>query len=233
MKFKSSTKQLTLLALTTLALTASSPSWAATVSFVSTNPIGSPDLLTDFSSLPVTNISGAARNLDGFTIQQINGDPGNSIFTFITMAPPPNSPLSGSADGKIWYPAGGDFGYTKLTLTSGDNFGDVGLFVGSAVSTSFLAYQLLDNGLNVGSGVLSGNTGKFHWLSIAGGGFDTIYLKDGGTNNINFITPNKNYLALDKVLVDQPTIVPVPGAVWLMGSGLLGLLSLKRRGLAG
>jgi hypothetical protein len=28
-------------------------------------------------------------------------------------------------------------------------------------------------------------------------------------------------------------VVPVPGAVWLMGSGLLGLLASKRRGHAG
>jgi hypothetical protein len=31
----------------------------------------------------------------------------------------------------------------------------------------------------------------------------------------------------------EVSAVPVPGAVWLMGSGLLGLLSLKRRGHAG
>jgi hypothetical protein len=31
----------------------------------------------------------------------------------------------------------------------------------------------------------------------------------------------------------QVAAVPVPGAVWLMGSGILGLLSLKRRGHAG
>jgi hypothetical protein len=31
----------------------------------------------------------------------------------------------------------------------------------------------------------------------------------------------------------QVSAVPVPGAVWLMGSGLLGLLNLKRRGHAG
>jgi len=31
----------------------------------------------------------------------------------------------------------------------------------------------------------------------------------------------------------QVTAVPVPGAMWLMGSGLLGLLGLKRRGHAG
>jgi hypothetical protein len=31
----------------------------------------------------------------------------------------------------------------------------------------------------------------------------------------------------------QVSAVPVPGAVWLMGTGLLGLLGLKRRGHAG
>jgi hypothetical protein len=235
MKFKSSTKQLTMIALTTVALTASSPSWSATVSFVSANPISNPDSIIDFTSLPDTNVSGSPKNFGGLTIEQVQGDPGNSIYTTIPAFPATTqaSVFFGNVDRKIWYPAGGDLGYTKITLTHGDEFGDMGLFVSSGGAYPYLAYQLLNDGFSVGSGVLSGHVGRFHWLSILGGGFDTLYLKDGLNNTISFTASHLNALALDTILVDQPTAVPVPGAVWLMGSGLLGLLRLKRRPFKG
>ncbi len=205
------------------------------MSFVNTNPISNPDFITEFASLPVTQIPGSPKSLDGFTIEQVNGAPGNSIMTTVAnfASMPSYFTFSGTTDGKIWYPSAGDYGYTKITLTNGDDFGDMGLFVSSAGGLPYLAYQLFDNGLSVGFGLLGGGVGQFHWLSIAGGGFDTLYLRNGFNNAINFNAPSYNTLALDRILVDQPTVVPVPGAVWLMGSGLLGLLSLKRRGHAG
>ena len=57
-------------------------------------------------------------------------------------------------------------------------------------------------------------------------GFDT----DVGTQN----GYNKYHLSFAwAVSPGQVSAVPVPGAVWLMGTGLLGLLGLKRRGHAG
>jgi hypothetical protein len=53
--------------------------------------------------------------------------------------------------------------------------------------------------------------------------------------SIGFQDPNTKYYPLYAWAVSpgQMAAVPVPGAVWLMGSGLLGLLGLKRRSHAG
>ncbi|WP_426991129.1 PEP-CTERM sorting domain-containing protein [Methylomonas sp. CM2] len=40
------------------------------------------------------------------------------------------------------------------------------------------------------------------------------------------------HLSINPDVTSTPA-VPVPGAVWLFGTGLLGLLGLKRRGRAG
>jgi hypothetical protein len=56
------------------------------------------------------------------------------------------------------------------------------------------------------------------------------FLTSGGTQHLS--AKLYHYYAW-AVSPGQVPAVPVPGAVWLMGSGLLGLLSLKRRGHAG
>jgi len=154
-------------------------------------------------------------------MQQVNGDP-NDLWT--TYNP-------GGGDGKGWYPNGGDFGYTQIALQSGQNFDSASLFVGSGNgSFSFLAYELLDNSTSVASGVLSGHTTPFQWLSITGGGFDTIRLRDGGASSISFLDGNANALAFDKInaTVGQ-TSQPVPEPFTIIGTLIGGTAALRIR----
>jgi hypothetical protein len=49
------------------------------------------------------------------------------------------------------------------------------------------------------------------------------------TNNISYFTLTDNYIGITNLTVGQANAVPIPGAVWLFGSGLLGLVGLKRK----
>lgn len=210
----------TLAAVALFALTLGSAQ-AVTVSFVGSNPLTSPTYSTEFDSL-AQMIESAPQTLDGFVFDQPFGDP-NDIWT--TYNP-------GGGNGKGWYPDGGDFGYTQITLASNANFGDVSLFVGSGNSGHFyLAYDLLDNGNSVASGVLSGHSTPFHWLSITGGGFDTIRLRDGASSTLSVGDGSHNALAFDQVNAGTSTnSVPDGGAsLLLLGFGLAGLAALRRR----
>lgn len=60
---------------------------------------------------------------DGITVQQINGDAGNDIWVAYN-----GSHQEGQ---RSWYPNGGDHGYTQISLSSGLNFEDVGMRIGS------------------------------------------------------------------------------------------------------
>jgi hypothetical protein len=156
---------------------------------------------------------------DGFSIQQVNGQL-NDLWT--TYNP-------GGGDGKGWYPNGGDFGYTQIALQSGQDFESASLFVGSG-SFIFLAYELLNNSTSVASGTLSGHTRPFQWLSITGGGFDTIRLRDGGVSSISVLDGNDNSLAFDKINATvQQTAQPVPEPFTIVGTLIGGTAALRMR----
>jgi hypothetical protein len=159
---------------------------------------------------------------DGFSMQQVNGRP-NGIWTTYN---------SGGGDGKGWYPNGGDFGYTQISLQNGQTFDSASLFVGSGFGTGsfFLAYELLNNSTSVASGVLSGHTIPFQWLSITGGGFDTIRLRDGYVSSISFLDGNPNALAFDKInaTVEQ-TAQSVPEPFTIIGTLIGGTAALRMR----
>lgn len=192
---------------------------AVTVSFVGANPVGSPDASTEFNGLLPT-LTSAPQTVDDFIFAQPFGDGGTDIWT--TFNP-------GGGNGKGWYPNGGDSGYTEITLTAGGNFGDVALFVGSGNGGhGFLAYDILSGGTSVAAGVLSGHTFGFHWLSIAGGGFDKIRLRDGNNAGISVGDGSHNALAFDKVYAT--TDVPEGStSLLLLGLGLAALVAVRRR----
>ena len=200
--------------------------YAATIQFDSSNSVTNPDFSTTFDAFSATEYVAAPQSFDGFTFNQVNS--ASRIWTRYNPG--------GSGDGRSWYPDGGDFGYTEISLTSGENFGDVSLHVGTGNATNdYLAYELLDDNVVIQSGGLSGHTTQlwsYHWLTISGGGFDTIRLRDSAEIGVDVGSGGKNALAFDSVYVTT-SAVPLPSSLALFaasGAFLFGFRRLGKRG---
>jgi hypothetical protein len=155
----------------------------------------------------------------GITVEQIGGDAGNDIW--VGYQP------GGGEGAFVWYPDGGDFGYTRITLTGGADFANVGFLVASGYfSGGNGAYQLLNNGSPVASGTFTNNA-FFSYLGFAGGGFDTILLRDS-LSTVGFGDGSANALALDSIEISA---VPEPTSTALLALGLaaVGVAARRRR----
>ncbi|BBO68366.1 hypothetical protein DSCA_22960 [Desulfosarcina alkanivorans] len=86
------------------------------------------------------------------------------------------------------------------------------------------------------AGLLTGGYGMASLASLAIDGQVDIYLYqyDGNTLNTGFDAAT-DYAAMvsifdnGDVVLNAPSAVPVPAAVWLLGSGLLGLIGIRRK----
>ena len=165
---------------------------------------------------------------DIIQVEQVNGDPGNDIYTGILG-------WTGFEGNRGWYANGGDFGYTEITLEGGLEFQNVGLNYGSGyIHPIEILYELLDNG----SVVLSGSEpltscygcgSNVNYLGFSGGGFDTIRLRDT-TGGLGVSVTDGTYqaLALDSIETESQT-VPEPATLALFGAGLAGLGTFRLR----
>jgi hypothetical protein len=163
---------------------------------------------------------------DGVRVRQIAGD--GAIWLG-----------SGFGNGnRSWYPDGGDDGWTRITLDSGNNFDAVSFFGGSGWITppQTLYFELADDDVVVLSGTL-GATFFGSWFGFAGGDFDEVRIRASQ----GFVTglldcpsggpgPNNgcNAAWLDDIRVgaaDITTPVPVPSTLGLL---VFALAFLKR-----
>lgn len=153
----------------------------------------------------------------GISVQQVSGDGGNDIW--VTYLP------AGTQDAHAWYPDGGDHGYTKITMTDGSDFLDVGFGVGSGGGASLVFFELYDNGGLVlsGSSPMAGN-----YLGFSGGGFDTILLTDNCCGAVDVTGGVLQALVVDSIETAGGT-VPEPESLALFGIGFLGLAISRRR----
>ena len=194
---------------------------ATAIQFEPANTVTAAGFSTTFASLPMTSSLSGLQSVDGFTFDQKDSS-SNGIWTGYNPG--------GTGNGHGWYPNGGDFGYTEISLTGGQDFGDVSLFVGSGNSLlTYLAYELLDDGVSVLSGVLPGHQKSFHWLSISGGGFDTIRLRDGQDAGIKVGDGSFNGLAFDSVYATTTATVPEPASITVLALGLAGIRLARKR----
>lgn len=196
---------------------------AITASFTgSVNPISSPDFQTNLSPLPEASSVSSPQIIDGFVFTQVNGDI-NNIYT--------NHDPGGQTGGRSWYPDGGDFGYTEISHTNGNKSSEFAAFVGSGFSGApmFLAYEVVNNGGVIASGVLSGHTRSYSWFSISGDSgeqFDTIRFRDSYTSVMTVTDGTNNALSIDQVSI---SIVPEPSSTALLGLGGIALMLRRRR----
>lgn len=83
------------------------------------------------------------------------------------------------------------------------------------------------------SGVRSNNAIVNQAFTLDGDlGFETFLFSSDFTDLVSLSWDNQaDFNAFDNIVVDVPATapVPVPGAVWLLGAGLSGLLGLRRR----
>jgi hypothetical protein len=92
--------------------TAYSQAYGATVSL--NNTISSPDYFNGFEGATYNDYNSATYTEGNITVTQFNGDV---------------SSYPGGMEGtKSWYSK--DFGYTKISLANGDDFGDIGFLAG-------------------------------------------------------------------------------------------------------
>ena len=156
---------------------------------------------------------------DGITVTQVNGLP-NNIWTTFTSG-------FGGQGKYSWYPNGGDYGYTDITLQGGGQFGDISFIAGSGLDgiVHWLYYELALGGSVVQSGSLSQVSSG--WLGFSGGGFDEVRVRDsyGFTSSLN--DGQANTFAVDSI--KTVGAIPEPETYALMLAGLCAVGWASRR----
>ncbi len=161
----------------------------------------------------------------GISVTQVNGGPGNDIYvTFF------------SPEGNFgWYPNGGDIGYTRITLSGGSDFGNVGFLLATGYPSSTAGYEVWNNGVLILSGTLSGlmngSSSAGLYLGFGGGGFDEIRLRDVFSGNpLPVNQGGTNALTIDAIEISAVAVVPEPATLAVFGGiALAGALGYRRR----
>lgn len=153
----------------------------------------------------------------GITVTQYGGDQGNDIW--VTL---------GDTEGtRSWYPNGGDFGYTGVQLSSGDEFTEMSFLFRSWGGGS-LQYSLLRDGVLVLAGTYVTPDSELLRAGFSGGGFDQVLLRSGSDGTIG--DARGQSLQLDSIKAEATDAVPVPepASLALFGVGI-GALAARRR----
>ncbi len=160
---------------------------------------------------------------DTIQVQQINGDPPNDILVVFSR------PFK--QGNYLWYPNGGDNGYTELSLAGGVDFQDVGFNYGTGFSSDrMILYELWDDGALIHTGAETLIYTSSNYLGFSGGGFDRIIMRDALSSGGMVTDGSQQGLAIDNIEMQggsQP--IPEPTTIALLGIGLAGLAGAEVR----
>jgi hypothetical protein len=157
---------------------------------------------------------------DNITVSQVNGDPGNQIAIDYLW--------TGTQGIRSWYPSGGDFGYTQISMSDGSDFQDVGFnFFSGFGSNSLVMYELVANGTTVLSGTAPIMTENY--LGFSGGGFDTIRIRDDPSPPGEFYDGTNNAVTVDNIETAVPE--PTTFTLWMLLGSLGWVVGRRRRTL--
>lgn len=162
------------------------------------------------------------------------------LFALVTLVVTPSA--------QAYYYAGGDWGGRDLTLLNGDSlsgtFSNVGQFyipIGALVSGS-TANLVINTGTARIDGSLSGVPVTGYNLEIYS--LTDIILNGSISSWKNIVLSANQYIQFSEsssissldggsitaaVPLAPPLTTPIPAAAWLLGSGLLGLIGIRRR----
>jgi len=190
-----------------------------------------------YSNMTDTTTSGPGNQYSAITGGGVNGS-SNYGVSYMGYSTPPTITFSGSTDISGMYVTNTTYAY--LSMKDGDSFakqfgGDdgndpdwfkltvTGAKDGSSVGSVdfYLAdFRFDDNSQDY---ILSNWT----WLDLSGlGEIDTLTFSESSSDVGSWGMNTPAYFAFDDV-TGSP--VPIPGAVWLLGSGLLGLVGIRRK----
>ncbi|REL25459.1 PEP-CTERM sorting domain-containing protein [Thalassotalea euphylliae] len=151
---------------------------------------------------------------DGIQVRQIFAQPGNDIA------------LGFSLEGeRSWYPNGGDYGYTEITMASGAEFTALEfLFLGPNLNNLAVHYSLWNDGQVVFEGALDIGKKERGVLGFEGGGFDQLFVRSGH-RAASIFDRSSNGLNIDSIQVISatPTPVPEPSSIAILALGLVAI----------
>ena len=116
----------------------------------------------------------------------------------------------------------------SLTLnnTSSDGIAPSGVIYQANNFSSILSYNFNFTGGQVTGYPQSANVFSFGMFSKDDtGGYIPVLTEDG---LLFTMALNTNGTATSEIFSDKVTVTPIPGAVWLFGSGLIGLVGIRR-----
>ena len=117
---------------------------------------------------------------------------------------------------------------SPLPVGNGLNTGVDTIDIVPAAGSNFTATSVVSSGSIT---LFNDNEFVVATTDTSGTWFEPIdwYVAAPNTNIYNIICANGAVLQIDAVASNPPSEIPVPAAVWLFGSGLLGLVGVARR----
>ena len=197
--------------------------------------------------LAVSATAASALGVTTWQLEDYNGDGLSSDFAF--YSPPSgnsaNQFAAGAGDGAPIAMNTGEIGTN--VFTTGFNFGGTGVFapfVGNATGTGNIAADITGGTLTFSALDFAGIFGGTNFFLPPNGGVVTVEdLTDLGSGDwgvvVRYISTINdpggsfhNFQAnwrLEGTMSTGASVIPVPAAVWLFGSGLIGLVGVARR----